>query len=84
LESTIPQSGPTSIPDFPSEDSSLSSMPSVFSLPEQCRVTGCSNFAAPERHGHCDDCFRRFYPEVTSRELFAQRQESKLTGSNNY
>ena len=68
--------------DFPSEVSSLS-LPSDHSLPEQCRVTGCDNFAAFDRHGHCKDCFKRFYPEVIYREKFTQRQISEISGGSN-
>lgn len=69
--------------DFPAEVSSLS-LPSDHSLPERCRVTGCDNFAAFDRHGHCDDCFKRFYPEVIYREKFTQRQISEISGGSNW
>ena len=68
--------------DFPSEMSSLS-LPSDHSLPERCRVTGCDNFAAFDGHGHCDDCFKRFYAEVIYREKFTQRQISEISGGSN-
>ncbi|XP_078372185.1 uncharacterized protein LOC144655885 isoform X2 [Oculina patagonica] len=79
LESTIPLSYPHSIPDFPPQVS-----PSPAAAPhttEKCRVTGCANFAAPERHGHCQQCFTRFYPEVVHREIVVQRQMSELDES---
>ena len=68
--------------DFPSEVSSLS-LPSDHSLPERCRVTGCDNFAAFDRHGHCEDCFKRFYLEVIYHEKFIQRQISEISGGSN-
>ncbi|XP_068699124.1 tumor necrosis factor alpha-induced protein 3-like isoform X1 [Montipora foliosa] len=60
LESTIPQSGPFSIPDFPSETSSRSEP----LLREGCLVTGCPKLAAPDKHGHCEDCFKRFHEDA--------------------
>ena len=50
---------------------------------EKCVVTGCANLASPERHGHCQTCFTRFYPEVIHRETVELRQTSALAGSIN-
>ena len=70
--------------DFPSEASSSHvSLLSGASLSDECVVTGCGNFAAPSRHGHCEDCYKRFYPEVIRHEAFAQRQMSEVFESNN-
>jgi len=63
--------------DFPAEVSSSSLAPHTTST-EKCRVTGCANVAAADRHGHCQKCFTRFYPEVVQRETVVERQMSEL------
>ncbi|KAJ7378443.1 hypothetical protein OS493_022977 [Desmophyllum pertusum] len=64
--------------DFPSEFSS-SSVGSRTTVTDKCRVASCAKLAAPERHGHCQECFTIFYPDVFYREAVVERQISELS-----
>lgn len=64
--------------DFPSEFSS-SSVGSRTTVPDKCRVASCAKLAAPERHGHCQECFTIFYPDMVYREAVVERQISELS-----
>jgi len=67
--------------DFPSEVSS--SVASHATSLEKCRIFGCANVATADRHGHCEKCFRRFYPEMIHRETVVERQTSELAETAN-